>query len=233
MSQGEELDQDSVIDENEICRYIICFYGIPGSGKSTILNAILQELYFTNSISLNGSVTSHSAYVCCDGVTFMDTPGLSDPLRKEDIIREIQRSLIKNKHYKIVLVCTLYSGRVSGLDINTINTILSAVPSDVNINYGVIYNKLRPGLMRAILEADPLTSIHSIFLDRQPSSVLLLERLDELQGEKDKLCENQAFVKKIKEFINDLQYSKRKFQEKDIEAPVPEKEESPSLCRLN
>ncbi|KAF2075155.1 hypothetical protein CYY_003545 [Polysphondylium violaceum] len=206
-----DLDEGSIIDAIENSKVIISFYGNPGSGKSTLLNALNQKVYFTSGISSNGSgVTSHSTIASDSGITYMDTPGLSDPTRKKEIIQEIQNSLIENKNYKIVFLCTLHSGRLAPTDMTTINTVLSAVPQDINISYGIIYNKLTPRIMKTFQESDELSKFHKNLLDRQPSHVLLLERLDELEDAEDKVCENQAFVDKIRQFIQQLQYSELK-----------------------
>ncbi|KAF2070724.1 hypothetical protein CYY_007954 [Polysphondylium violaceum] len=206
-----DFGQLSVIDDIRKTKCIISFYGNPGSGKSTLLNALSQQSNFTSGISSNGAgVTSYSTYASDSGITYMDTPGVSDPTRKEEIIKEIQKSLIENKNYKIVFVCTLHSGRLCSRDIATIKTVLSAVPTSTNINYGIIYNKLTPRVMQTYSMGDQLSQLHQEFLDRQPSHVLLLERLEELEDLQNVVCENAPFVEKIKRFVHDLQSSELK-----------------------
>lgn len=179
---------------------VVGFYGNMGAGKSALLNAILGALFFASGLSTAG-LTKERREREHNGTLYIDTPGLSDPVRREAATKEIEASLRNSKHYKIIFVIAPISGRISPADMETINTICRAIT--VPFTYGLIINKLTPNAMKLLEGSSELKHILSL-LDQAPAHYLMLPRVDALDDAVDVLLEDEAIRSKLVNFIKGL-----------------------------
>lgn len=129
--------------------------GNPGSGKSTILNSLAEEVIFQSGISIGQGLTTRLQTWERDGAILIDTPGLEDVAKKTQAGKELDKMLAQNIPIKIVFVVTLEHGRVRPADCVTIDLVLSAIKSaDTDNKFGVVINQASPGILRR-LEARP------------------------------------------------------------------------------
>lgn len=77
-----------------------------------------------------------------NGVTFIDTPGLSDPELRKEAASNITAALKEGGKFKILFMLTTLSGRVSPEDLTSIKIILDAVPTISENQFGIIVNRL-------------------------------------------------------------------------------------------
>ena len=120
--------------------------GNPGSGKSTILNALAGEVLFKSGISFGHGVTYKLNKATSLKGTFYDTPGLADKLYYKIYYRQaagevIRDSLREGGPFKLLFFVLTESGKIAEHDIATIKLVLDATP-EVGNNYGVIINKV-------------------------------------------------------------------------------------------
>lgn len=76
--------------------------GNPGVGKSTLLNCLLGTGVFPSGVSFGGGMTNISqTHVTHDGNRYVDTPGLSDIVLREQAGIEIQKALSYGGIFKV------------------------------------------------------------------------------------------------------------------------------------
>lgn len=103
------------------------FIGNPGTGKSSTMNCYLGEVLFKSGFSKTGSGVTFQLDIQRSGDnTWMDTPGLSDTMLREEAARAINEALQQGGAFRLVFVLTLEEGRVRADDITTIKMVLEA-----------------------------------------------------------------------------------------------------------
>jgi GTPase Era involved in 16S rRNA processing len=136
---------------------ILLFVGNPGSGKSTIINALIQKIVVKSGFSIGSGLTKdfskneHSH----DGKQYLliDTPGLDDIKTMEKAAIQIENALKLGGNYKIFFVITVDQGRFKVGDLLTIQRILGAIDIQ-EIQYNVIVNKVHPNTKANLIERD-------------------------------------------------------------------------------
>jgi len=117
------------------------FVGNPGTGKSTMLNALTGDANFSSGFSAGEGKTKELQFLEHQGNLYMDTPGLEDVNLRKQAAQEISKALKRDGRYKIFFVVTLEAGRVRPADCATMKLVLDAAP-EIGQNYAVILNKV-------------------------------------------------------------------------------------------
>jgi len=187
------------------------FCGNPGAGKSALCNSIFQKPVFNSGISLGSGLITHKQEYLCDSKLYVDTPGLSDPIRREQAAKEIEAALKLNN--KLVFIITLERGRIKSADITTINLICLAL-AKVNFEYGLIINEVSNKVFSQIKDKTideiledlfPKNSIEKLHKRPSPASVIILKKIEALEDESNKYFEsNSENREKLLKFLNDL-----------------------------
>jgi len=129
----------------------IIVMGNPGSGKSTILNQIVQTPIFRSGLSFDGTGVTKEIQSCrMKKMLLVDTPGLNDDNRNARIkaSKEIEKLFkhLKNKNVKLFFVITLESGRLRPDDVLVIILINEILKFESS--YSIIFNKLESSLIK-------------------------------------------------------------------------------------
>lgn len=171
------------------------FIGNPGTGKSSLLNALLGKIVFRSGISYGEGLTTFLQLQQASGCDYYgDTPGLSDVKMREKAAAEISRAL-RSGHgdYKIVFVVTEEAGRLRPADGATMKVVLDALPKDRRVPFGIIVNKVSKR-MKQELETDQekfvlfaacLNKSH----EHRTAYIHLYPEIEELEDADDKLHE--------------------------------------------
>lgn len=126
-------------------RDIYLFAGNPGSGKSTLVNALIGEVLFKSGVSFGRGLTETFQTETYNGAMYIDSPGLDDAEVKEKAAQEITKALKQNGKYHVFFVVTMESGRVRPADSIAMRLILESAP-DIK-QYSVIINKVTKPIM--------------------------------------------------------------------------------------
>ncbi|KAI9329611.1 hypothetical protein BDR26DRAFT_1011650 [Obelidium mucronatum] len=135
----------------------ILLVGNPRRGKSSILNALLKrkgyrgDVTFKAGMTFAGALTQEFQCVQHDGVSYGDTPGLTDPIRQQKAASEIKRGLEQEGAFiKLVFVVTIQQGMVLYEDLTTMKTVLDAIHGDSSIEFGVLVNQVEEEVWDAL-----------------------------------------------------------------------------------
>ena len=121
----------------------ILMVGNPGAGKSTLLNCLIGEVRFRSGFSVGGGLTYELQKEDIPGKgVFLDTPGLTDVVMREQAAKAISEALRQNGVYRIFFVINLDSGRVRPQDKVTIKLVTDACHAVPGFVYSIIINQL-------------------------------------------------------------------------------------------
>ena len=106
------------------------FFGNPGVGKSTCINALLGGIVADAKYSNTGSgiTTEQKEYNWPDFGTIIDTPGLSDAKLRQEAAAQITLGHQKGGPCGLVFFGTMEAGRVRVSDLITMKSVMAALP---------------------------------------------------------------------------------------------------------
>lgn len=124
---------------------VYIFIGNPGTGKSAVLNALVQEPLFKAGISTDSGMTHVSQEETRNGKIYVDTPGLVDRVNAERATKEIAKSLKRDGSCHVFFFAHLDAGRIRLQDTVMINAVLRSAPIT---EYSVIFNSVGRNVMK-------------------------------------------------------------------------------------
>jgi AIG1 family len=187
----------------------LIFIGNPGAGKSALLNGIVREAVFNSRLSTDGRGVGtimdpyeHPA----TGVTYIDTPGLSDISRRNEAAHEIYRALTyRQGRYRLVFFATQESGRMRPEDLTVMKIVLDALPNRKHIHFGIVINKLTQTVINHWSSGQGLSLLRKYFHPGKEvygdAHFFLYPRLPQLEDQTDALHEPvDGFIR----FLSDI-----------------------------
>eukprot|EP01118_Nematostelium_gracile_P008539 TRINITY_DN2829_c0_g2_i2.p1 TRINITY_DN2829_c0_g2~~TRINITY_DN2829_c0_g2_i2.p1 ORF type:complete len:521 (+),score=112.66 TRINITY_DN2829_c0_g2_i2:145-1563(+) len=181
---------------------VITFFGNPGAGKSALLNILVQDVVFHSGLDVTG-LTKEMQHHHYQGDIYIDTPGLADPLRREQAAAQIEASLKMSKNYKIIFVARANSARISAADLETINTVCKMITT--KFTYGLILNQLTPADEKKLMDDAKLLKTLLGQLHQAPSATLMIPRIVELEDAENVLSTDKSIRTKLSNFIESLE----------------------------
>ena len=179
--------------------------GNPGSGKSTILNAIAGEVLFKSGISFGQGLTDQLNVREYNGRKFIDTPGIADDTYRKQAGEAITTAFQKGGPHKIIFFVQTESGRIVSQDITTMKLVLDAAP-EIGRKYGIIINQVPKNVMLGLKTAENAAILCTklfVGIDEthRHDNILFLPKLDELEAENNKIVDMCKFPD-LEEFLN-------------------------------
>lgn len=161
--------------------------GNPGSGKSTMLNALAHELLFKSGISYGSGMSPILEKKTNRYGIFYNTPRLADDTYRKKAAEAISSALGEGRVFKILFFVLTDSGRVVKQDVTTMELVLDACP-EMKRNYGIVINKVpKPVAKGLLVEANQEKFAKHLFAgiddDRKcaPSNIITMLKYDELE----------------------------------------------------
>lgn len=183
--------------------------GNPGSGKSTILNSFMENIVNPSGIAQDGaSVTKEKKSYEKDGITYIDTPGLSDPNTRSQMAKEIEKALKTAKRTAVVCILRGDGGRVNSDDLATAMIVLRALSNGVPAMKGkayIVLNKVPERLINTV----KLNESSNVILRALSEvgggfrSIFYIPLVKELQDEDNKLFSNDDLRKILEALKSD------------------------------
>ena len=183
---------------------VLCI-GNPGTGKSTLLNSTMGIIKFRSGFSLGSGKTNKMEEHEHDGKLFIDTPGLADPILREQSAKAINQALRKKMKIKIMFVMTLEGGHVRQQDQLTLRLVLEAMRGEIEENqYGIIINKTTvcDACKRSMIDNSKITE--ELFFE---SDIPQSNKIFQLPVDMEKVEEDDVLLclpKKYSDFLKDL-----------------------------
>ncbi|CAN8066856.1 unnamed protein product [Agarophyton chilense] len=123
----------------------VILLGNPGCGKSTLLNTALGGVYFDSGTSVGHGILPSREEVRDGSTTFIDTPGLDDPMLREQAAQYISAQLSSEGIIKLVFIMKCDDLRIRGSDQAALNMVLDALAEkgvECNMRFSIIINQL-------------------------------------------------------------------------------------------
>lgn len=177
----------------------VVFCGNPGSGKSTLCNCVFQKPVFKSGISSVVGMTTESKIGHFQGVNYIDTPGLADPIKRVEAGKQITAALKMGGQYKIIFVTGNNSGRLNESELATMLAICDAIRTD--FEYGIVITKVTSGARNAIV-TDIMRFVE--VLPKRPSKFLLIDMVSDAHDVNDYVLNRNVRMDML-EFVDSLE----------------------------
>jgi GTP-binding protein EngB required for normal cell division len=121
----------------------IIFLGRNGSGKTSLVNSLVEKVVFDSGRSKTGGnlTIKTQIYKFTDNIEVIDTPGFGDDeFDRKNSVNEIQFALSRNGNYRIMFVLSLAEGRIKSEDLTTILLLQNAIKIN-DLSFGIIVTK--------------------------------------------------------------------------------------------
>jgi len=142
--------------------------GNPGAGKSTLLNGMIGRNAFLRGISIGSGKTFRFDKAIENRIRYCDTPGLDDPLLRQQAAEQIRLALQQDGYYRIVFVVTLEAGRVKPADKATIRLVLNATSQVTTSQYSIVVNKVSTPEARRLADPDQFSLLKTALFSQIP-----------------------------------------------------------------
>ena len=127
--------------------------GNPGSGKSALLNSMMQKVLFKSGLKNGTGLTRQLDVTEHMGQKYIDTPGFADESVRTSAGKQISERLRQGGKLQILFLVQQNSGRVINEDRVTIQIVLEAAP-EIGSNYGVIVNRVPENVLDKIFNTE-------------------------------------------------------------------------------
>ncbi|KAG7384879.1 hypothetical protein PHYBOEH_009263 [Phytophthora boehmeriae] len=168
------------------------FIGNAGTGKSTLINCLVGTFVFQSGEHRDGSLTQYFQRFEANGVTYMDTPGLSsNKTFIEPAAQEITTALKQSGFFKLFFMVRFEDGSVNSEDLSTMESVLDSIEIQ-DVVYSVIVNNIDKKLYNTFssggAEFDAIVAL--INSGRySTTSICFIPTIDQLIGESNKVVE--------------------------------------------
>ena len=152
---------------------------------------MLKQIQFKSGVVFGSGLTFQLDKFQKNGVSYMDTPGLSDISKRKQAAAAITKALREEGHFRVFFVLRLDSGRLKPDDISLIKLVLESA-SDLT-SYSLILNQVTKAVKRK------LTGEQEIYKklieggipdDQLPKGVHIVDKDDEIEDEDDRMLSN-------------------------------------------
>ena len=180
--------------------------GNPGTGKSTLLNSLLQKVVFQSGWSTGtGKTILCQRYQHIDGKVYCDTPGLADMNIKEQAAEEIFQLLSNVVNIRLVFVITLEAGRVKPADVASIHTILNACKeAEIENRFGIVFNKMPLSSFQRLQPDDKRKLAACFYHEKFSTDLVFFNPYVEDLVDEDNVFASQRIANELQAFVSSI-----------------------------
>lgn len=175
--------------------------GNPGSGKSTILNSMVDKIIFKSGVSLGCGLTKVCREHPVGDIVYVDTPGLDDVSFRKQAATQIDELMARVRNLKVAFVMTLESGRIRPTDIQAMSVILNSLNKNIDNKFGIIINKVDANLDKKGIEAEFERLFTLDNIEFKTNRIMIIPLVPELYDEDDVIATKDL---KVSDFMEEL-----------------------------
>ena len=178
--------------------------GAAGAGKGLMLNNLVKETVFESGLSVGtGRTTKCQVHTQANGDSWVDAPGLNDIAMRKECAVEIKKALSRGGLYRLIVVISLATGRLTGETVETVQRVWDAMPAGFPV--GVIVNQV-VGNMDDV----PYDSIvKQLFVDRDVAHVHWCAiPYTEAWEEEENVMGDEELQRTLENFVNTIPFTR-------------------------
>ena len=180
--------------------------GNPGSGKSTVLNAIAEKRLFRSGISFGSGLTNKLEIKQSNGRQFIDLPGVADAKYRNTAGEALTEVFRNGGRMKILFFFAQQAGRIVTQDVATMKLVLEAVP-DIGRNYGIIVNMVSQDVLAKLSKTENwqsfITSLYYGIKDEfKHTNIIMLPHNSNLDGANNVLLDVAEIHPYLQQFVS-------------------------------